>query len=604
MTISLDAHLQGLNSDLLKALVKQLGLSVTGLTRKEHFIQAVAKELAEHLPAVVARMTESERNFLAECAHRGELIRGREFQAKYGTSCPQVTRYWSYNSKDVALLTLFIHTPVSRDDYSHGMVGQFVDPLRALLPEPPAVQARTESALPPTYHFKHRYRDAEEDRTIQVYESERNAPAELSRMLRLIQGGKVKVTDSGKRPTDATARLMTEALLGPDFALDPPPEKRDQWTELSGPVRAHAWGVLVQQCGWAKCRGGALALTPAGQALVRGFDAVQFRLGVDRFVDDDDFDELNRVNHIRGQSGKGKRWVSSPAERKLGINSALTNFPVAQWLAWAEARRLIDASGEFWDVLTGDRCGLYFGELQYGGISHTAGLNSQFLRALFMESFATLGLLDIAYVYPHHLWPEFGDHWGGDDLSFCGRYDGLLYVRVNPLGAYALGITESYEVRAQENPKLFRVLPNLDLVLTQGELNPADRATLELLAVPQSDQVWTLDAECILTHIESGGTFRELQDFLTANAEEGLPSNVQVFLNSLEAKLADCRGVREAVLIEWNDGTLAQLIATSSGTNKLCRHAGGNLLAVAKQDLTAFRRALKKLGYVVPSANK
>jgi hypothetical protein len=50
---------------------------------------------------------------------------------------------------------------------------------------------------------------------------------------------------------------------------------------------------------------------------------------------------------------------------------------------------------------------------------------------LFLESLATLGLLDVAYVYPHHLWPEFSGHWGTDDLCFCGRYDGLLYARPN-----------------------------------------------------------------------------------------------------------------------------------------------------------------------------
>jgi hypothetical protein len=45
----------------------------------------------------------------------------------------------------------------------------------------------------------------------------------------------------------------------------------------------------------------------------------------------------------------------------------------------------------------------------------------------------------------------------GGDLPFCGRYDGLLYARLNPLGTYALGCAEGYEYRPEAEAKLFRV---------------------------------------------------------------------------------------------------------------------------------------------------
>lgn len=139
--------------------------------------------------------------------------------------------------------------------------------------------------------------------------------------------------------------------------------------------------------------------------------------------------------------------------------------------------------------------------------------------------------------------------------------------------------------------------------MTNGALNPADRAALELLAAPKSDMVWTLDAERMLTHVETGGAFQELRHFLEANAAEGLPENVQVFLGQLEAKLGACRLRRNAVLLEWTDDPLAQLIATSAGTNKLCFHAGENRLVVPAESLGAFSRGLKKLGYVLPRPN-
>lgn len=602
MSNSLNEHLSELNGEVLKSLAQKMAALEKGMTRKDQFAAAVERQLTCNLAGFVSRLTETEKLLLAESVHQGRLLTVREFEAKHGLACPMPKGNYSYGARDVPLLAALIHIPGYRYDEGASLISQLVEPLQQLLPKPPKTEVRTQPALPESYHFKHRYRDVEQDRLIHVFESERIAPAELTRVLRLIQAAKVKVTDASQRPTDAAARSIGEVLLAPDFALEPPKEEIGQWTELAGPVRAHAWGVLVQQCGWAKNKGGVLTLTPAGQALLQQFSPEKFREGVSKFIEDDKFDELHRVNHIRGQSGKAKRRISDPGSRKMAVSDAVTACPAGQWLEFKEVRRIIDASGADWDVQPGDRWGLYFGELQYGGISDTQELNSQFLRALFLESFATLGLLDVAYCYPHSLWPEFSDSWGTDDLSFCGRYDGLLYVRLNPLGAYAFDLTEQYELRIEVKPKLFRVLPNLEIVLSHGQPDPADRACLELLAAPKSDLVWAIDAQRILTHIESGGTFKELKEFLDANVAGVLPENVQVFLAGIENKLTACLRGRDAVVFEWSDAALAQLIATSSGTNKLCFYAGENRLAVLKEDLRAFSRAVKKVGYVVPAA--
>jgi hypothetical protein len=202
---------------------------------------------------------------------------------------------------------------------------------------------------------------------------------------------------------------MGEALVVPDFALEPPKEEIDQWTELGGPVRAHAWGVLVQQCGWARPQAGGLKLTPAGQALLQGFSPEAFRAGVTKLLDDGEFDELHRINHVRGQSGKGRRWIRDPGLRKVALQEGMSALPVGEWLEYEEARRIIEASGVPWNVLTEVAGVLYFAELRYGVIYDMSGLNSQYMRALWFESFATLGLLDVGYVYPHSLWPDLGD---------------------------------------------------------------------------------------------------------------------------------------------------------------------------------------------------
>ena len=123
---------------------------------------------------------------------------------------------------------------------------------------------------------------------------------------------------------------------------------------------------------------------------------------------------------------------------------------------------------------------------------------------------------------------------------------------------------------------------------------------LELLAAPQTEMVWALDAERVLTSVEAGGSLSELRQFLETHATGDLPENVQVFLSDFESRLGACRRARNAILLDWEDAATAQLVATSAGLRKLCRHAGDNCLVVAESDYRAFARLVKKLGFVVP----
>ena len=476
-----------LNGDVLKGWLRRMDAMEKGSTRKEQFVHAIEAQLTGNLPGVIARLSLEEKCWLAECAHQGRFVSAREFQAKYNSKCPMPRYQYSWR-EEVSLLVPFISFPMSRYDSEPCLLPALEEPLRALLPKPQGVKARVVESLLKAWPSEQQCLVGDLIRPVHVFESERIGPVELARVLRLVQSGKVRVTDARRRPTDATARLVAQTLVVPDFSLEKPEADRGEWEKRcyteAGMVRAHAWPVLVQQCGWARSKAGVLALTAEGQDMLQQFTPDKLRSAVSHYFTNTDFDELNRINHIRGQSGKGRRYVSDPGLRKLTIKLGLQTLPPNQWLHYKECLRLVDALGENWDVLESERPALYFFEPQYGFICDNGGLNSQFLRAVCMESLATLGVLDVAYIYPHRLWPDLKDSLGGD-LPFCGRYDGLLYVRLNPLGAYALGCAESYEYRPEAGAKLFRLLPNLEVVLANGPLNPADRANLELLAAPK-----------------------------------------------------------------------------------------------------------------------
>jgi len=342
-------------------------------------------------------------------------------------------------------------------------------------------------------------------------------------------------------------------------------------------------------------------LSLAGRQLLPLRSPDGFREGIDGLYNDDHFDEFNRVNHIRGQSGRGKRYLSDPSERRHAILESIAQWPVNRWIEFGEAWRFLLASGNSF-LVTSEAVTLYFAEQQYGHLGgHEHVLSRVYLRVFLMETLATLGIIDIAYSYPHHLWPDFDGGWGTDEMSFCSRYDGLLYVRLNALGAFCLKVTPHYEATPVRATVPWEVVGNGEIIPSE-ELLPSDTHRLDAWAVRDSRGAWWLDADRVLDYVVSGGSIADIARFLGEKCLNALPETLEGWLSGIAAKASAVRGIEQALLIEMCDtGTIAA-ITEDSDAGMLCRRAGDQYLVVAKKNLRKFRSALKKLGYALPES--
>ncbi len=578
--------------DLMKA-AKQLGIQ-KGLARKAEVIQWLATYIDIHLPEAVKLCSEVERQALAEAAYGGGILEPGMFWGKYGVSCPTPKNYYSYRETpspfDLLVRPDALGTLSVTDAVAEG--------LRHLLPEPKVVEVKAEGDEVPATHAT---------RPIQRYSGERIVFHELRRILGLAQVGKLAVTAKRTTPTDACVGRIGEALMLPDLDLETQEEQRNQWFKdpEAGPVRAYAWGVVVQQCGWCKATGSKLSLTRKGQAMLAVGTVEALKEGVKRLLGDDTFDEFNRINHIRGQTGNGKRSLTRPSSRRQSIAASMREWPTGRWIAFEDAFRHSWASGNTFEV-SRNPWDLYFCEKQYGSLGYAnsgrgGDLERQYLRAFLVETLATLGMVDIAYVYPHHLWPEFKECWGIDDLGFCSRYDGLSHVRLTNLGAYCLGSTNSYEMPVEKSAGLVKVLPTMELILVNDAVcSPVDAARLELFASPKNERIWRIDPKRILAYIETGGSMDDIRRGLESVADGDIPETLHTLLDEMAKKTTALKGGQPCRLIEVGDAVTAALIAHDPDAGKFCLLAGDRHLAVVTKNERAFRTAVKKLGYVLP----
>jgi hypothetical protein len=603
---SLQLALDSINADELRKLVALTGQKVPG--RKGDMAALIVQHLAgKRLRTVWEGLDELQRAAVAEAVHSpsSRFDAGR-FRAKYGRD-PN----WgsagkaSYDHKPSALCFFLYRNNVLPADLKARLL--------TFVPAPRQAAIATLDPLPPTYarpfeRWNEKLRTREkgtEQVPLAVHATERAAQRELLSVLRLADAGKVAVSDKTRKASAATIDAITAILDGGDFYPQVPPT--DKWHgSNTGPIRAFAWPLLIQAGGLAQLVGTRLQLTKAGRKALSEPAAGTIRTLWTKWLNTTILDELARIECVKGQTGKGKRGLTAVSDRREAIAGSLAECPPGGWIATSEFFRYMQATGNDLEVAR-DAWGLYIGEQQYGSLGYDGNervLNERYLLSLLHEYAATLGMIDLAVIPPVGARDDFHSLWGTDELPFFSRYDGLMYFRLTPLGAYCLDVETDYQPAPVEIKPVLRVLPNLEIAATDSELEQSDRLALDAYATPVSDFVWRLEAGKLLAAIEAGRKVEEIREFLVARSGAALPDTVARLLVDVAERTTKVHDRGLARLIECADAALAALIANDTRTRKHCMRVGERHLVVTGTSEAAFRRGLRDAGYLLADDNR
>jgi hypothetical protein len=593
-----------MNADALKKLAALTREKLP--TRKADIAAVIIRHLeGERLRTLWQCLDELQRAAVAEVVHSdSSQFAADRFRAKYGRD-PNWGSLDRYRRNDrPSPLCFFIYDGVMPDDLK--------ERLKAIVPPPVAAKIKTLDRLPAAYDRPFERWD-EKQRTrekgievvpIAVRETERAAQRELLSVLRLVDAGKVAVSDKTRRASSATIDAITAIFEGGDYYPHVAPKSK--WhDENAGPIRAFAWPLLVQAGGLARPAGAKLQLTKEGRKALSEPAAETIRTLWTEWVTTDLLDELSRIECVKGQTGKGRRGLTDVFSRRDAVAEALAECPAGGWISTDEFLRFMRASGSDFAV-TENAWGLYIGELQYGSLGYDNSgriLEERYLLCLLLEYAATLGLIDVALIPPAGARDDYHSMWGTDDLPFFSRYDGLMYFRVTPLGAYCLDTASDYEPAPVEVKPVLRVLPNLEIAAIGSTLEQGDRLALDAYATQVSDLVWRLDAGRLLAAIEAGRPVVEIREFLAARSGTPIPDTVVRLLADVADRSVKVHDRGLARLIECADPVLATLIANDSRTGKHCMRAGERHLVVPASSEAAFRRTLRELGYLLSAGD-
>jgi hypothetical protein len=571
-------------------------------SRKGDMAALVVQYLAgERLRSIWEGLDELQRAAVAEAVHSpsGQFNSG-VFRAKYGRDPDWGSKGdFGYDRKPSKLCFFF---------YGSVMPADLKARLKAFVPAPRQTTIAALDRLPPAYDRPfERWNEKERKREpgteavpLAVHERELAAQREMLSVLRLVDAGKAAVSDKTRRASASTIDTITEILDGGDYYPHVPAGNK-WYDENAGPIRAFAWPLLIQAGGLAQLAGTRLQLTRAGRKALSEPAAGTIRTLWTKWMDTTILDELARVECVKGQTGKGKRGLTAVSARREAIADSLAECPPSGWISTEEFFRYMQATGnEF--AATRDAWALYICDQQYGSLGYEGGarfLSESYLLGLLLEYAATLGMIDVALIPPAGARRDFRRLWGTDELPFFSRYDGLMYFRLTPLGAYCLDVETDYHSAPVEVRPVLQVLPNLEIAATGSDLEQSDRLALNAYAIPVSDFVWRLEAGKLLAAIEAGRQVEEIRAFLGARSGAALPDTVTRLLDDVVERTIKVHDRGLARLIECADPALATLIAGDTRTRKHCMRAGERHLVVPASSETAFRRALRDSGYLL-----
>ncbi|NOT60613.1 MAG: hypothetical protein HOP19_10370, partial [Acidobacteria bacterium] len=547
---TVEEALQTRNVDELKKLLPHL-LTSERATRKDDLVKLIARELSgPRLRDHWAMLDQTQQDAVAETIHsESAVFNPQRFYAKY-EKVPNFGAKDRYGwSSEPSRLRLFL--------FSNAQNSIVPDDLKARLlefvPKPEGLRLKPIEALPEFIERTEQEYDYDEDAQKLIHisgnrayeyrqptklrevvhqialtrrDTERAAAQDLFTLLRLIEKGKLTVSEKTFQASAATMKEITALLRDGDFYGWLP--KESKYDQEVGPLKAFAWPLLLQAGKLAELQSKKLALTKQGRAALSAPPAETLKLLWQRWLKTKLLDEFSRVDAIKGQQSKGGRHLTAVETRRSVIHEALKHCPVNEWVKFDDFSRYMQAAALDFEI-TRDSWTLYVSDANYGSLGNGGNdgwdiLQARYLMALLFEYAATLGLIDVAYLDPENARSDYADMWGADDLSFLSRYDGLLYFRLNALGAYVLELEQSYTPAGIEAKATVNVLPSLQVNVANLSLDEA--LLLETWAEKESDTTWRLDRDKAFNVVENGGNLIELREFLAARDEQELPDTV------------------------------------------------------------------------------
>ena len=545
-------------------------------TRKAWLTDALTKGLSDRilLKNHLQKLSDLELAFIRESVFNyNGLIEMSRFKAKYGEfpEKPRESRFSHYRQElSEPVEPFFYH----QDKYgSLKIPNSLMSSLKQLIDKPEPDILKT-SVLPEPLpeHYE-------------IFERERLALSELHSLLILLQDKQIKVSEKTGVATAATLKKVSKDI-------------HEYYDEPS--CREAAGMEFIVSNGWLRLLGNSKFSKQSKTTLIPAKKTGDFAADTIKeiwnlWIKNRSHDEFRRIDNIKGQTGKGKRFFTDVVDRRQVVIAALKGCKTNAWVSFEDFSRLMFISGAELEITT-EPVYLYIHGPGYGELNGAPWdlMEARYLRCFLVEYAATLGLVDVVMV-PPDTDGNYHDDFG--DMECLSRYDGLQFFRLTSLGAYVLGLTDSYKSGETGTAETMLTIHRQGRIVFDNKPTPWEVRFLSLYADQDKKNVWKLSRKKIMEALQVGGSLEELKAFLLAREDQPfLPEDCESLLKQAETHRDGVKIQGEALIITCKNQEIAGLIVNDKVLSKWCQRLGKLQVVIPASKEKKFKDSLNAMG--------
>lgn len=291
---------------------------------------------------------------------------------------------------------------------------------------------------------------------------------------------------------------------------------------------------------------------------------------------------------------------------KKSLLQVLKALPSSQWIAVENLEkyclyREIDldvtsrtsyGSDLYFNMKVDSRYRNYYERTYARGAYYNEAVTKPFLKTMFFL-LATFGVVDIAYDLPVNKALQ------EREAAYLSPFDGLRYVRLNALGAYALGLQKTYTVSIEE-PTANIVLDDKRLIISIDGYDPLKTMVLEKLAEKISETCYKVNYQSFLKECATQQDIKQKISLFQEQIAAKPPQIWQEFLEDVQEKINPLS--KKTNLAVYKLQPNKELIALVARDEMLKQHifkAEDYHVVIDAKHLSKVKKRLEEFGYFI-----
>ncbi len=297
--------------------------------------------------------------------------------------------------------------------------------------------------------------------------------------------------------------------------------------------------------------------------------------------------------HLNGLTNVNGYYITEFSKVFLEL---LKDIQLNQWLSIKNVHQWLFYRGLKIAAVTYEAANQY---LSYTSTYHSIPIeNENFTQIVRLPSlkayfflYGAYGLFDLAYDKPDTREP-------GE--SCYSPFDGLQYVRLTPLGAYILGLTNEYEVETLVDEGTYELSP-YNLIIRIAAHSPPDKEDrLKNFAQALGNRRFKVNHESFLKNCQHKEDV-EAQITLFHQLITNRPPKIwQDFFEEIRVRISPLEPVNRVKVFQLaKDSDLLRLVAQDEQLQAIIHKAENYQIIIKEKDLPQLKSRLKAFGYMI-----